>query len=162
MSREWKPGDVAMLPNERIAVVDRVGRFLYGGEPYDYVSPGSINARDARPLAVIDPEDREQVGRLYDFYYELRLGEQRVDHLVDTLQAALREFAEPTPSKPHRPDEPGGQGAVVEDAAGCRWLRRVVSGRSPWAHYDETERATRVRDWDEIDAVRVLSDGVQP
>jgi hypothetical protein len=47
------------------------------------------------------------------------------------------------------------------DTADRRWIRRILGGRSPWAYYDEVERSTTVRDWDEIDAVRVLSEGVQ-
>jgi len=64
-------------------------------------------------------------------------------------------------TKPPKPAEPTGLGAVVEDSQGREWLRRVRDkGRAPWAHYDESERGVYTRDYDDINAVRVLSEGV--
>ena len=93
MNRDWKPGDVARV---RYGDVDQVGlvrprkaannslEFAYASGGYDFV--GTVMAR---PLAVIDPEDAEQVKRLARI-----IG-------VGTWAVAdgLREFANPTPSE---------------------------------------------------------------
>ena len=93
-ARDWQPGDVAMVrldPETEIRVMYNgacwVGR---KGAFYD------LHA-SARPLAAIDPEDREQVERL---------SEMVADEIVrnglkprDAMQAALREYANPTPPK---------------------------------------------------------------
>jgi hypothetical protein len=63
--------------------------------PVTYVRNG--DALNAHPLAVIDPEDREQVERLLTLFWD-----NGTDECNDTkaLTAALREFADPTPPKP--------------------------------------------------------------
>jgi hypothetical protein len=72
---------------------------------------------------------------------------------ADRLQAALREFAEPTPP---RPEEPTGLGAVVETAGG-RFVRSDVETSNPWRGPNGVPH-----EWDDItdSAVRVLSEGV--
>ena len=114
-----------------------------------------------RPLVVIDPEDRESVERL------IRLWGQQFDSWTpepsgtngDRMQAALREFANPTPPKP---DEPTGLGAVVEDAEGKRWIRSADHGRDPWHSNGSRQINGRTwHMWSDLNVVRVLSEGVQ-
>lgn len=112
-----------------------------------------------RRVAVIDPDDREQVDRLSASYdialrYEGTVG-PTVDESAIAMQAALREFANPTPPKP---EEPMGLGAVVEDADGDRWVRvNVATGMQEWRCCDADGEFRR---WVGVDAVRVLSEGV--
>lgn len=146
MSREWKPGDVVRLGNNVAMRVEQ------DSDAY-FISPIGTHWRDcehsARPLVVIDPEDREAVERLardlvgFDF-----------DLVVERLQAGLRKFMDPTPP---RPDEPKGLGAVVEDEDGTPWVRCENVDLDP--HWYARNKK---RDWHQIDAVRVLSEGVQP
>lgn len=182
MSREWKPGDVALVEagcwaNRAVAL--RTGTpgnmgwaycGSYGGKStQNWSSDDSGIVTPIRPLAVIDPEDREQVEALIAAYVRrgTALGysmpsRQDADRL-DAMQAALREFADP---KPPKPDEPLGLGAVVVDSNDVTFVR---AGRlSPDGfHLHDCWRAVDgpiVGDWkrwDRIDAVRVLSEGVQ-
>lgn len=58
--------------------------------------------------------------------------------------------------KPPKPDEPMGDGAVVEDRCGYRWVRIAGPGDGPaWRH-----RGHNAREWDHVNAVRILSEGV--
>lgn len=150
-AREWKPGDVAMI-EEADGTKSRAVRSADGSRWV--VESRSLPMRKvigARPLVVIDPEDREQVERLMDGVTWLFTNAD-----VEATQAALREFANP---KPPKPVEPTGLGAVVEDADGKRWvLSADADCANPWneaSGYD-------TREWSDIDAVRVLSEGVQP
>jgi hypothetical protein len=156
MNREWKSGDVAMVKggeSEWVAV--RVeGRCLlgcaagYDSTPHWHAGGGAMaDGHKARPLVVIDPEDREQAMLLYGLYYRNMPGPG-----VDQMQAALREFANP---KPPKPEEPTGFGAVAEDAEGEWWVRITVPTGAWWRN---SRGLTRV--WRDIDAVRVLSEGV--
>ena len=163
---EWKLGDVAMVRLDADTEV-RVTWNYDGwrsakGSFYDPKGSFYDPALPARPLVVIDAEDREQVERLTDLY-ERAIPDGLVTPTAstDALQAALREFANPTPPKP---DEPTGLGAVVEDADGRRWVRwhcdgdpMHVSKNRPWsgANGVGSDRA-----YDDINAVRVLSEGV--
>ena len=119
-------------------------------------SDGNLNPT-TRPLVVIDPEDREQVKRLTEMY-------RSVDNSIGwgPLQAALREFADP---KPPKPEEPTGLGAVVEDVVGVRWVRTESKpniGGTVWTsafHVTLADKA-ELREYVDIDAVKVLSEGV--
>ena len=123
-----------------------------------YRSPYSSNVyRDAypsfTPVVVIDPKDREQVERLADCL--MATDPNRA--IEDNLAAALREFANPTPDAPAKPDEPTGLGAVVEDSDGRRWVRaRPLSVEHPhvwrWSGIWKT--------YADIDVDCVLSEGV--
>ena len=141
MSSEWRDGDVAAI--EFMRGVER-GMWLDGQW---IVTGGRASSAhyDVRPLVVIDPEDREQVGRLTDAIY--RHGEPEV--YVDKLQAALREFANP---KPPKPDEPTGLGAVVIAGDGRPWIHH---GRGKWMRDD-----AMVLGWADLDVIRVESEGV--
>lgn len=164
MSRDWKPGDVAMIDG-RVALAWRevAGRlsFVYT-DAAGYSCSVWADTADERPLVVIDPEDPEQVKQLtraldrhFDGYERPALRPED----FESMQAALREFANP---KPPKPDEPTSPLAIVEDASGVRWYR-MPEKRVPdhlWAAFDD--RADYDRDWSDIDAVRVVSEGVQP
>ena len=167
--REWKSGDVALIrtqggDHEVLGLRDTHGwahlkdwRSPHGSHSI-WTSASQVTA--VRPLLVIDPEDREQVERLISGVRRARVLQDRDTQMADdgfdrALTAALREFANPTPP---RPDEPMGLGAVVESArgnlyvrAGDGWLPSTVLGmfRNPI-------------DWNDIAAVKVLSEGVQP
>ena len=159
-AREWKPGDVARV---RYGAVDEVAlvrhrpaachalEFAYVSNGFDMVDDLPPNA-DVRPLVVIDPEDAEQVERLWRAWTthapDYRLAQ-------DNMQAALREFANPTPPKP---PEPQGLGAVVEDRSRERWVRvNTNTGTQEWRCCDYNGEFRR---WDAIDAAKVLSEGV--
>ncbi len=160
MGREWKPspGDVALVRNEygvwNVAIyavrpADR-GRipfvWVYGVS--DSTMP--IGA-EARPLVVIDPEDREQVERLAAAINHRHVYEP----FPERVQAALRSLITPP-----KPEEPTGLGAVVEDAEGELWVRvRPHQGAFRQA---SGEHVGRYCIYDRIAAVRVLSEGVAP
>lgn len=115
---------------------------------------------DVRPLVVLDPEDTEQVQRLVRAFWDA----QRVDD-GDGSDSAYMAEALRSLNHPPKPAEPKGLGAVVEDAKGARWLR--VDWVNPWSLAKPQERRDgRVLHgshvtWDRIDAVKVLSEGVQ-
>lgn len=156
--REWKPGDVAMAQRadggDDFLVVRTRGDGDYWSAPKGW--PWNVPAESLagfRPLVVIDPEDRDAVERLLDahpWHGATASG-------VDDMQAALREFANPTPPKPA---EPTGLGAVVEDAKGRRYVRHgspEMDDSVAWC-----DQYGIGRSWERIDAVKVLSEGVQP
>jgi hypothetical protein len=102
MSREWQPGDVAMLTTpkgDRRAV-----HYTDGWEDFEGAWWDDTRNLPARPLVVIDPEDREQVERLArDHHASGHIAAWGAMHentragLVDEMQAALREYADPKP-----------------------------------------------------------------
>jgi len=188
--REWQPGDVARVTYsgvDQIALVrprqEALGErleFAYVSRGYDMVDDPDVSG-SARPLVVIDPEDREQVEQLMrlilrlrcrcgfmlaadakkcEWYRtraekaaELRSAEGSFEDLAD----ALREFASPTPAKP---DEPTGLGAVVEDAQGVLWVRVPVTDDDsvPWV----SAPGGTCSPYRDIDAVKVVKDGYKP
>lgn len=167
-AREWKPGDVAMVSVRGADPVIAI-RDSYGWA-HNTLGPGRAHAHwtafcevePIHPLVVIDPEDREQVERLMSVYVSEALDRGamsysgHVDKRNDSMQAALREFATPTPPKP---DEPQGLGAVVEDAAGHLWVKVPgedgTKSSQTWTSAHSTDAT-----WDAVAAVRVLSEGV--
>ena len=113
-------------------------------------------ALDGRPVAVIDPEDRQQVGRLVALCNFLPR--------VIEMQAALREFANPTPP---RPDEPGTWGVV--EASCCHRIERVEWVKhpdgnwwpvTPYSKFDPT-RAAQPDDWSDLVDPTLIREGVQ-
>lgn len=119
-AREFKPGDVAL-----VTTAAGPQRALYTGIQGDqWISESGWVSADfvleARPLVVIDPEDREQVERLASAYSDAHLlatGRERT-LATPSLQAALREYADPTPPKPDEPTDPA---AVVTDHRENTW-----------------------------------------
>lgn len=115
--REWKPGDVAIVAGERAMRMpfdvatcptnhDRADHW-HGSDGY-WITDTSVAHKNARPLLVIDPEDRSAVAGLCDALTGRRAMAlpHRLDvfsHLAanaDAMQAALREVADPTPPCP--------------------------------------------------------------
>ena len=160
--REWKPGDVIDVDGER-AFIQAMSNGDLHVEFADYGTLGgcylkNLTTQKVRPLVVIDPEDPEQVERLlvtYHAQYPIKWGDDNGAHVIN-LQAALREFADP---KPTRPEEPTGLGAVVEDRDGRTWVH--VGPGSSFAIWVPTALVDRIpRSYAAIDAVKVLSDGI--
>ena len=150
MSRNWQPGEVVILSRSEGSV-----RAIWQGDQFatqngSYLHDWQVTAR---PLVVIDPEDMQAVERLQDLYIA---AESRGLSGLSMLDA-LREFADPKPPKPPKPDEPTGLGAVVEDDDGETWVQFVSKTGLWWRN-----RAGRNVRWPELDAVRVLSEGVAP
>lgn len=151
MKREWKPGDVGVFYDDGspllAAFTDKGWFWLKNNAPVLSVRPEQF-----RPVVTIDPEDREQVERLWDAIMDVAV--------IGDMQDALREFADP---KPPRPDEPTGLGAVVEDTDGVLWVR---AGDDHGGVLDDNWRQTggehvgNWSEWERIAAVRVLSEGV--
>jgi hypothetical protein len=168
---EWKPGDVVTATvdgRENVRLVagwsryeprlrwcEMSPRWGDGDDDECWFMPSQVT--DHRPLAVIDPEDEDTLRRIGD----LLVAEDRGydDESWQDLQAALREFAAPTPPKP---DEPQGLGAVVEDAEGARYSRVDGDDEFPWAKSPVDAWQIECFAWHEFAAVRILSPGVQP
>lgn len=183
-AREWQPGDVAWVtalnrPDGFRATMD--GDHLwreYGDGWKGQALPQPVSVR---PLMVIDPEDREQVerlmatfdaafARLHPVEYE-RLSESGLSETQETAiaQAALREFANPTPPQP---EEPTGPAARVVTADGSdlelEWAR--VPGIIDIDGVHKRQGAVWVNGWGgrrswqqltaDYDDIRVLSEGV--
>lgn len=113
-------------------------------------------------LAVIDPEDAEQVARLAALY--AKWGNLTPDGGWDLtrqrdLAAALREYATPPP----RVEEPTGRYAAIEDADGTEWVR--IDGRQgfSWQRIGAPSMERNAyASWDGLaQPVRVLSTGVE-
>lgn len=176
MGRDWQPGDVAMVMGHvaiRTSFVN--GEFVEGGAWHGGRVGRFLEHQvdgDARPLVVIDPEDREQVERLIQAIFaalqEVKVPDVPADRapywseaLPSATQAALRSLAEPP-----RPEEPTGLGAVVFAVCGCtanrkRFVREDLTDEwpnSPWkagcGHHKWADLSIR-------DADDILSEGLQ-
>lgn len=159
MSREWKPGDVAVathpIRNGLVrGIIDTDGRFYTTDQSCVGISSSAFAPDNLRPLVVIDPEDLEQVEQLR---VDLINSGWIPDGDADALDSILRRVANPTPPKP---EEPQGLGAVVEDEQGNLWVR--TDRAAPWSPIRGIggHSATR-RLWSEFTAVRILSPGVE-
>lgn len=162
---EYKPGDVALVEagcwaNRKVGLRLAEGWAHVNGVNRD----GDGVVSPVRPLAVIDPEDREQVerfaGLLHNYDAHLADDPHRESAWESLTAAALREFANPTPPKP---DEPMGLGAVVRVQSrhgkdyGFKLLIRGHATHQPWMG-DGLKQ-----DWVEIEGpIEVLSPGYMP
>jgi hypothetical protein len=112
-----------------------------------------------RPVAVLDPEDREAVERLADAHL-LALGGHGKGSVV-VMQAALRSLIAPP-----RPDEPGKWGVVeascVHSDNRRPWVRDGGGNWWPTGPYDRSDRKPeRFPDcWDDLIEPTVTRDGV--
>ena len=110
------------------------------------------------PPSVIDPDSNDDVLRLLDLYWT---GRRQGMSRRGAMQAALREFANPTPPKP---DEPMGLGAVVRVRDGDLYVSAAVPGLSScrWVRVDETSEGKPwcYHNFNFLDVVEVLSEGV--
>lgn len=151
---DFKPGDIAMVEcsdGEWRQAVARLGPF---GAPTAWVFADQAMRRldesNARPLVVIDPEDREQVERLVRAFW---------DHGTDdcddpqAMADGLRSMVEPP-----KPPEPTGAYAAVVDKHGSEFVR-LGDGPAPWMHNGSPSNRDTYA-WSGIAAVTVLSEGV--
>ena len=119
-----------------------------GSRASDYAEQIGVQGHGAR-LVVIDPEDREQAERLRQTMS--LLGYERGDCAED-LQAVIRAMIAPP-----KPDEPTGLGAVVEDAVGEWWVQFTSKTGKWWRNHQGVNRR-----WSDLNAAKVLSEGVTP
>jgi len=175
MTHNFKPGDVALVRSMydteviglRTGVPSNMG-WAYSMDVSNGPGPGGSSStqtwsadadgeRVIRPLVVIDPEDREQIERLMPLlFHSGAFPEARAISMtagVTAVQAALRELANPTP----RIEEPTGLGAVVATEGDGDYIRVSVELLNPWLN---VQTGTQVH-WDRINAIRVLSPGVE-
>jgi hypothetical protein len=111
--REWKPGDLAMVRLDPQTEI----RVFWNGQHWQGVKGVFYDLHvTARPLVVIDPEDAEAVDRLCAYFLMGNEG-TAIGNVAD-LQAALREFANPTP-RIEEPTDP----AVRVWANGSEWAK---------------------------------------
>jgi len=164
----WAPGTVAVatvwgVPNVRvIAYHDDFGDWHW----FSSIRAGAgrfhepDQVTDVRPLVVLDPEKFS--GHLSDSYEDgvetaiqcLRETGSRVAGLLaDQIEAQ---------TKPPKPEEPLGLGAVVEDAEGQVWVRFKTAEIRPWRRNWPGDDVWSSEFFSDIDAVRVLSEGVAP
>jgi hypothetical protein len=155
--REWKPGDVAsILPKgTQVALRTRAGWTYADGSTHGV----RADEYNFRPLVVIDLPPGALAGWPVLVNALREAGEKTgyrmiFDGLIEQIE---------TQTKPPKPEEPTGLGAVVEDADGRLFTRRCDCGapRDWWPNHAIEEVAVGTA-YSDIDAVRVLSEGVQP
>ena len=165
-TREWKPGDVAIWD---IDGQTEVIYFRHGGPDWDEPGwqtgdngEGYPTPEQLRPAVVIDPEDvpLDDLLRALDRWHQW----SSLAHEQAAIKALFDQIAEQT--KPPKPDEPTGLYARVVDDSGAAWVRTAEQS-SVWRRELRNGDGRRYlipqdgcRTWDEITAVRVLSDGV--
>lgn len=165
---EWQPGDVGVstLHGYRSIYVAacRIGEHGRGGGPCWHNESGFSDPADShrRRLVVIDYDDRDQVERLVALHYGPGYWSTFLstrDSLIEPMQAALREFANPTPPI----EEPSSLYAVVEDRGGDQWCH---VGERVWRSLTSTGQFMVEKHWHDAgtplagNVVRVLSEGV--
>lgn len=163
---EYQPGTVAVATVRGVPGV----RVMYVGagmwRSVDSLARGD-QITDVRPLVVLDldevfrdPLETPKPLRLATFLREITSwtgrrqagGDAHLERLADQIEAQ---------TKPPKIPEPIALGAVVEDAQGQRWVR--ASTFTTVRHWRGCDDSTQGRErWENIDAVRVLSEGVQP
>ena len=163
MTREWKPGDVAMVASETRAwrvfrTTDREGNEVWADATGPLLPDDEwVPNRTIRPLVVIDTEDREQVERLvaaWEAVENVAPGPVPMTARQMRMQAALRSLIAPP-----KPPEPTGLGAVVEDAESMRWVRgSSMRGLKAWCN--DYGMDSEWLSYADITAVRILSEGV--
>lgn len=102
MSREWKPGDVAMFTIQGaplLAMRDNKGSWSGWRAGLSWVGRRWDGKHGQRPVVVIDPDDREQVERLVSAFYVQDTWSERQRDSAAVMQDILREFANPSPPK---------------------------------------------------------------
>lgn len=158
MTHDWKPGDVGVTAGpaaERFLVgrCDEATAFAYTDGEYTTIPPRD----DARPLVVIDLPNGCLAGWpvLIDALERARV-QTGLNMTFSGLIAQIRSQTEPL-----KPEEPTGLGAVVEDAGGERYIRHP-GDLAPWRWAPGTDGERPWRYYADIDAVKVLSEGVTP
>lgn len=152
----WKPFDVAMVECSdgkwRRAFYDPAGRpsWVFANGLRRFVDDSA-----ARPVVVIDPEDREQVAALLSHYHSWKWTAEIAEASITDMQTSLRESANPKP----RIEEPTGLGAVVEDEYGDLWIRdKTTTTVAHWKRARGEDGGRRYR-WSDLDVARVIQPG---
>lgn len=158
MKRQWQPGDVALVQNEYGVWNRAILQVSPGGNRWVYGVSWSEMPEDApaSPMVVIDCGNVTQIEDLRSLVASQPMT-QNIS--FDAMQAALREFANPTP----RIEEPTGLGAVVETEDGDNYVK-VALGPHGWVLANAMTRIDSGqggRSWPQINAIRVLSPGVE-
>ena len=155
---EYEPGTVATatvrgVPNVRIVRGD--GHWAVAANIDDsFIDRHSAGlVTDVRPLVVLDPEDIDTTPQETIPYLIRALRASDSDGYGPTLRMLADQIEAQT--RPPKPEEPTGLGAVVEDTEGERWVR-LDSDMYPWFAQGSRDFSA----WEHIDAVRVLSEGV--
>lgn len=158
--QKWEPGTVALVTgggySSRAMLRSDGVRF----ERWALASDSFIASEDAltvRPLLVLDPDNPDQMRELWEGWRD-----SHSPNGATAMTAAVRAML---PKRtPVKPAEPTGLGAVVEDVDGTLWTRvergQVTDTRNPW--YPATLAELQPLEYDEIAAVKVLSEGVTP
>ena len=155
MTHEWKPGSVAMVTAlnrstpYRAYFTGSTWREMDGYGAFCVDSPTSI-----RPLAVIDPDDRETVKRIFDMAIERGRGPL-------ALGDALRDFADPP-----RIDEPGAWGVVEaacpHSAERIEWVHHPDGNWWPaWRYGQQPERTPLPDVWQDLIDPVLVREGVE-
>ena len=159
----YEPGTVAVatvrgVPNVRVMRTDNhaaTGAEWFSGDLIDdYRYHNARHLTNVHPLVVIDPDTVPDLrGYLPEMSGDYDGDDHRLVAVIDQIEAQTR---------PPKPAEPTGLGAVVEDAEGRRFIRYGAS-LAPWigcADNEGIDPDRPYRYWSGIDAVRVLSEGV--
>lgn len=163
----YKPGTVARFVGDHFdGIVFRFRDLSTGLEEWQSATEGCAypTPDQLRPLVVLDlphPDLAAKVMRQVAGFIREHHGcavedSTYADMIADQIEQQTR---------PPKPAEPTGLGAVVEDSHGKRWTRYDCQGDpQPWwcdgAGPDIP--VERRFSYDDIDAVRVLSEGVKP
>lgn len=163
MTREWKPGQVAMVTDKD----GRSGRGICnvkGG--WDFTPEGAdLSAyaaaswvTEVRPLITVDPESRVDFERIADMYDPTGLDEcwGGRDLFISDLQEAFRRLVREMDTPP-KPDEPKAFASVVVDSDGDQWVRIDRNKNMPWVCHNGTKGA---EPWSAVDAVEVIREGL--
>jgi hypothetical protein len=160
MSGDYKPGTVAKatvrgVPNVRIVRGD--GHWALAADTDDFITDRNAPAliADVRPLVVLD------LNGTYGCWADQGDPSVIVKSLRETHSAPAQAIADQieAQTKPPKPAEPTGLGAVVEDDLGRRWVRIDDDPElnKPWRPADMAAIRSH---WQNVKAVRVLSEGV--
>lgn len=166
MSTNYEPGTVAVATVrgvENVRVMKTVNDAVWctpkvvqdGGFGGFYHDEGT-HVTDVRPLVVLDL-DAPEVEKLR--YALTRWAEwtsfvpeqKAITRLLDQIEAQ---------TKPPKPEEPTGLGAVVRDREGHPWTRIYGGpGKGPAWHCDDARGKDQWATYNELDVVEKLSDG---
>lgn len=158
LATEW-PDDTSMV---RLRVEPDGSIYAHDSDPAAPLAIPPQCRRHIHPLVVLDLDNQEIVGG-------------SITAADDLLTAAAYDRGEPSPAERHtlivvaeqiakqtrppKPPEPTGLGAVVKDRDGQRWLR-LCSRETVGMVWGKPGTSIASLRYDDIDAVEVLSEGV--
>lgn len=162
---DFKPGDVALVRySDTDSWVVGIATTPHGNWRTEEHGTTYVIA-EARPLLTVDLEDHDALDPIIDLIW----GDRNRANRPPTWR--VREGLKALISAPPKPDEPTGWLARVEDSSGTEWVRWWERGHSPWSRVKVTGvNGRHVADpspgkncgYDQIAAVRVLSEGITP